>query len=91
MDTVAPMQLAAWLTAKEMSDAEFARLSGIGQRALIHKYRHGRQFPSPENLLRIRQATGGKVTADDFVNQHTAPDPPPRRRKGPHIPAAVAD
>jgi transcriptional regulator with XRE-family HTH domain len=64
-----------WLAEHKMSDAEFARVSGIGLRALVGKYRHGRQFPAPENLLRIREATKGAVTADDFVDQHTAPAP----------------
>ena len=65
------MKLRDWLASERMSDAEFARLSGIGQRALVQKYRHGRQFPSPTNLRRIRDATRGKVTADDFVDEQT--------------------
>jgi transcriptional regulator with XRE-family HTH domain len=72
------MTLKDWLAARKMSDAEFARLSGIGQRALVQKYRHGRQTPSFENLERIRKATGGIVTANDFVAQRVAalrPDP----------------
>lgn len=63
------MTLKEWLAQHRMSDAQFARLSGIGQRALVQKYRHGRQFPAPENLRRIRTATGGAVTADDLVDQ----------------------
>ena len=55
-----------------MGAAEFARQSGIGHRQVVHKYLRGLQFPSPENLLRIRQATGGAVTADDFVDEHAA-------------------
>lgn len=62
------MTLKEWLAEHRMSDAQFARLSGIGQRALVQKYRHGRQFPAPENLRRIKRATGGAVTADDFVD-----------------------
>ena len=69
------MKLSEWLCNQIMSDAEFARISGIGQRALVHKYRHGRLFPGPENLRRIRQATNGEVTADDFVDQHTGLPP----------------
>ncbi len=69
------MKLSEWLCNRIMSDAEFARISGIGQRALVHKYRHGRLFPGPENLRRIRQATNGEVTADDFVDQHTGLPP----------------
>jgi transcriptional regulator with XRE-family HTH domain len=62
------MTLKDWLAQHRMSDAQFARLSGIGQRALVQKYRHGRQFPAPENLRRIKKATDGAVTADDFVD-----------------------
>jgi DNA-binding transcriptional regulator YdaS (Cro superfamily) len=69
------MKLYEWLCNRIMSDAEFARISGIGQRALVHKYRHGRLFPGPENLRRIRHATNGEVTADDFVDQHTGLPP----------------
>jgi transcriptional regulator with XRE-family HTH domain len=66
------MKFKDWLALECMSDAEFARKSGIRQRALVHKYRHGRQFPSPANLRRIREATNGQVTADDFVDEQTA-------------------
>ena len=66
------MKFKDWLAEECMSDAEFARKSGIRQRALVHKYRHGRQFPSPANLRRIREATNGQVTADDFVDEQTA-------------------
>jgi hypothetical protein len=81
------MTLKDWLAKYEMSDAEFARKSGIGQRALVHKYRHGRLFPGPVNLLRIRKATKGAVTANDFVDQCAAaaaaaesPPTPPSQR-----------
>ena len=72
MRYVSRMNLDQWLTEASMTDAEFARVSGVKQRALIGKYRRGRQFPSPENLRRIRDATAGAVTADDFVDHHTA-------------------
>jgi transcriptional regulator with XRE-family HTH domain len=66
------MTLKDWLTAHKMSNAEFARVSGIGQRALVQKYRHGRQTPSFENLERIRVATAGLVMANDFAAQRRA-------------------
>lgn len=66
------MQLRAWLREKKMTDAEFARVSGIGFRQIVYRYALGKSFPSPENLLRIRQATDGQVTADDFVDQHAS-------------------
>jgi transcriptional regulator with XRE-family HTH domain len=70
------MTLKDWLAKNKMTDAEFARVSGIGQRALVHKYRHGRQFPAPENLRRIRTATKGAVTANDFLDQNATDSPP---------------
>lgn len=66
------MKLRDWLQKEELTVAEFARRSGIGLRQVVHRYVHGTQFPTPENLLRIREATGGEVTADDFVDQHVA-------------------
>jgi len=68
------MKLDDWLKAEKMTSAEFARISGIGDRQAVHKYRHGDRFPTPENLQRIRRATSGAVTANDFADQH-APDP----------------
>jgi transcriptional regulator with XRE-family HTH domain len=78
------MKFDDWLKAQKMTSAEFARLSGIGDRQAVHKYRHGERFPTPENLQRIRRATGGAVTANDFVDQH-APDavPPPPANDAP--------
>lgn len=70
------MKLDDWLKAEKVTSAEFARLSGIGDRQAVHKYRHGERFPTAENLQRIRKATGGAVTANDFADQH-APEPTP--------------
>lgn len=67
------MTLHEWLANRKMSNAEFARMSGIGHRALVQKYRYGRRFPAPANLRRIRTATNGAVTADDFVDQRAGP------------------
>lgn len=80
------MKLDDWLKAQNTTSAEFARVSGIGDRQAVHKYRHGERFPTPENLQRIRKATGGAVTANDFADQH-APETPandtPRSSKSP--------
>ena len=69
------MQLAAYLKQADLSAAKFAKISGVGSRMTVHNYVHGERFPTPENLLRIRVATGGLVTADDFVDQHTGAAP----------------
>lgn len=65
------MKLSDYLRAHGLSAAEFGRTAGLGSRQLVHKYLSGERFPTPENLRRIREATGGEVTADDFVDQHT--------------------
>lgn len=67
------MKLQAYLESKRLTVAEFARDAGFASRQVVHKYLTGERFPGPEALLRIRKATGGAVTADDFVDQHTAP------------------
>jgi transcriptional regulator with XRE-family HTH domain len=64
------MQLDAYLRESKISAARFARESGIGSRQIVHNYVRGARFPTPENLRRIRDATGGRVTAEDFVDQH---------------------
>ena len=71
------MKLSEYLRDHGTSAAAFGREAGLGSRQLIHKYLSGERFPTPENLRRIREATGGAVTADDFVDQHTAPAPEP--------------
>lgn len=71
------MKLDDWLTKEGINSAQFARASGLGDRQLVHKYRHGERFPSPENLRRIKDATHGQVTAEDFVDQHVAGSPSP--------------
>jgi transcriptional regulator with XRE-family HTH domain len=71
------MKLDDWLKAEKKTSAEFARLSGIADRQAVHKYRHGERFPTPENLQRIRRATGGAVTANDFADQHAPQSSPP--------------
>jgi transcriptional regulator with XRE-family HTH domain len=84
------MKLDDWLKAEKKTSAEFARLSGIGDRQAVHKYRHGERFPTPENLQRIRRATGGAVTANDFADQH-APETPPVRKPKPKRTAAAPE
>lgn len=78
------MRFEDWLSAKKMTSAAFARLSGIEDRQAVHKYRHGERFPTAENLLRIRKATGGEVTADDFVDQHVKAARSSRRKRKPN-------
>lgn len=93
------MKLDSYLREHGLTSVEFAEISGIGSKQAVHKYRHGLRFPTPENLRRIREATQGAVTADDFVDQHVGESPPfvttkPRRKRNtvpPPAPAEAAD
>jgi len=49
-----------------MSKAELARLAGT-TRQTIHRLENGEQTPSLALLHRIREATGGAVSSDDFL------------------------
>lgn len=64
------MRLTDYLEAKGITDTEFARLVGVSH-SLVHYWKSGAKRPSMETAARIRDATGGAVTADDFM-------PPPR-------------
>lgn len=60
------MRLDTYLRENGLSAKEFGKLVGLPKQT-IHNYRHGFRFPGPENLLRIKDATNGAVTPDDFI------------------------
>ncbi|MCK8788173.1 helix-turn-helix transcriptional regulator [Roseomonas sp. NAR14] len=66
------MTLVEYLERNDLTIAAFARQAGLKSRQLVHRYVRCDRFPPPEALKKIRDATGGAVTADDFVNQHLA-------------------
>lgn len=68
------MQLRTYLAMHNIPPAAFAGTLNVSVQTL-YRYLSSDRFPTPENLKRIREATGGAVTADDFVDQHTAPPP----------------
>lgn len=65
------MRLTAYLQENKISDAEFARRVGVSH-SLVHRWKSGEKRPSMETAARIRDATDGAVSADDFM-------PPPQR------------
>lgn len=71
------MTLDEWLNYRGITDAAFARLSGIGLRQIVNRYRRGISFPRPANMRRIIEATNGEVTSDDFLSSHSFPDRTP--------------
>ena len=76
MVTCLHMQLDTYLSKHGLTSERFGKVAGIPSKQTIHNYRRGTRFPSPQNLRRIRDATKGAVTADDFVDQHTDHAPP---------------
>lgn len=67
------MKLDQYLRDNSITEAAFAREVGISQ-AHVHRLRTG-GWPSMGIAVRIREVTGGQVTADDFV-------PPPDEDAG---------
>jgi len=85
------MKLDAYLSEHGLTSERFGKAAGIPSKQTIHNYRRGIRFPSPQNLRRIREATNGAVTADDFVDQHTESLPPATQaERDPIINEAIA-
>jgi DNA-binding transcriptional regulator YdaS (Cro superfamily) len=61
------MKLATYLETQELTDAAFARLIGV-ERQAVGRYKVGDRFPERPILLKIYEATGGQVTANDFAD-----------------------
>lgn len=62
------MPLAKYLKSRAISDRAFAALIGV-RRQTVHKYRCGQRRPDCIRLARITKATGGAVTARDFLEK----------------------
>src|ERR1700722_17208107 len=66
----AVMRLDTYLRQQGLTSAQFAEVSGIGHKHTIWNYRHGLRFPTPARMRLIERATGGVVTAQDFMRHH---------------------
>lgn len=60
----ARMKLAQYLAEFDLTEAEFARLTGLYQ-STVHRLKRG-QIPGPATMAKIAEATGGKVQPNDF-------------------------
>jgi len=69
------MTLAAYLARHGLTAAAFAETIGVHP-GTVGRYCKGLRMPRPEVAMRIRRATLGAVTADDFLDL----DPQPRRK-----------
>lgn len=62
------MQLARYLATNKLSKRRFGRIIGVTEES-VRRYCSGERFPTPDILNKIRLATKGAVTANDFVLQ----------------------
>lgn len=60
------MKLAEYLLVNRLSQAEFAKIIEASQVA-VSRYVSGQRIPRKKLLLKIREATGGLVTGNDFL------------------------
>lgn len=62
--------LRRWRRARDMTQGELAQLLGVRLFA-VSRYERGERTPRPAVLARIRDVTGGAVTANDFLPPNT--------------------
>jgi len=60
------MKFADYMKTHGLEDEEMAELIGCSVFA-IRKWKYRERTPRPEQMLRIKAATGGMVSADDFM------------------------
>lgn len=65
------MKLETYINSKKMTDATFGALAGLSQ-SQVSRLRRGLSMPSKEALDRIKEATKGRVTANDFFHNREA-------------------
>lgn len=61
------MKLKDYLTTYSIGQSKLSRILGVSQ-AHVSNILKGRKSPSIQLIKRIREATKGKVTADDLLN-----------------------
>lgn len=60
------MRLSEYLTERSLSLTKFAQEIGVKVET-VRRYREGKRTPRPEQMVKIKEATQGAVTADDFM------------------------
>ena len=64
------MKLADYIKEAGLTDEAFGRLVGVSQ-PTVSRLKRDLSWPTRETIERIRDVTGGKVTADDFMDAPT--------------------
>jgi predicted transcriptional regulator len=66
------MNLADFMRDRGISDQEMAALVGCSEFA-VRKWKYGERVPRGQAMSRLREATDGTVTANDFLPARPAP------------------
>jgi len=61
------MKLSEYIAASGLSQTDFGKLIGRSPQR-VHEWTTGRKIPRADALAAIERATGGRVTAVDFVD-----------------------
>lgn len=61
------MLLSDYMKQNDLDDASMAALVGECSPSAIKKWKYGERTPRPEQMVRIIEATRGKVDANDFL------------------------
>ena len=65
--TMGRMRLESYMNEHDLGDAAMAAQIGGCSASAVRKWRYGHRIPRAPVIIRIRQITGGLVTADDFI------------------------
>ena len=76
---IGEMTLAEYMRKHDLTLAKFAGQIDVSVEA-VRRYRLGKRTPRREHMARIKAATGGAVTADDFLAAPANSDVPTRAR-----------
>lgn len=60
------MQLKTYLEQHNISVAGFAKMIDAGNAGVVYRYLTGKRRPCKKYAKRIKEATGGAVTSNDF-------------------------
>lgn len=63
---IGAMTLHEYLAQEGITETVFGRLAGLSQ-SQVNRLRHGKSWPQRDVAERIKAATGGRVTPDDFL------------------------
>ena len=70
------MRLKDWLTERRMTGSDFADLISV-DKSNVSRWINGHVRPEWDVIKRIKDATGGAVTADDFLDTPQSSDVDP--------------